>query len=232
MRWLCLLIIWDNPLRVEFAKLYQRDPLWLEFTSAFRFRYGINAEEERNNCAEMKANETLDLFIDRFNDLRRRSVEQVLPNYLSPSPGHSVTGLVAPRTPKRTVVESDASEIYHRSSNLSRHATNNSRASNSGRGQHNASVTIVPAQASNDMYCSFHRTKTHNTSDCRAASASGTNTAPNNRTCHKCGALGWTPSHQCRTATRSSAVSDNVDGLTFGAMTKVRNAANEKCFCY
>ncbi|GAA5817749.1 hypothetical protein MFLAVUS_011301 [Mucor flavus] len=58
--------LWFEDFRVEFAKLYQRDPLWLEFTSAFRFRYGINAEEERNNCAmeldkaEMKTNETLE----------------------------------------------------------------------------------------------------------------------------------------------------------------------------
>ncbi|GAA5812680.1 hypothetical protein MFLAVUS_006137 [Mucor flavus] len=141
--------------------------------------------------------------------------------YRSPSPSFasgsaSSSGLVALRGSKRPVVEVDDSDAYHRSSNLSRHATDNFRSishasssaptSSSGNGTRTAVITRL------DRYC--------------AASANGTTTGPNDRTFRRCSAVGWTPSHQCSTATRSSAVSDNANGLTFGAMTRVQDVAS------
>jgi hypothetical protein len=77
-------------------------------------------------------------------------------------------------------------------------------------------------------YCSFHKSDTHDTSRCKALSrasaamtnqqasvgvpAASTSLAPasfvpapvvNNRTCHSCGAPGWTRQHRCNTAVRS-----------------------------
>ncbi|KAI7888274.1 uncharacterized protein EV154DRAFT_398799, partial [Mucor mucedo] len=72
----------------KFRCVFQMDPTWLQFSAAFQARYGLNAQEERNNCARELNNisilrgETLESFIDRFNSLRRCVVDQVLPKFV------------------------------------------------------------------------------------------------------------------------------------------------------
>ncbi|KAG2208999.1 hypothetical protein INT47_011139 [Mucor saturninus] len=77
---------WFEDYLTTFRKVKQADPTWHEFVVAFQERYGLNAQEERNNSARelnnitMLRGETLDDFIDRFNNLRRRAVGQILPD--------------------------------------------------------------------------------------------------------------------------------------------------------
>jgi hypothetical protein len=85
-------------------------------------------------------------------------------------------------------------------------------------------------------YCSFHKSDTHDTSRCKALSRASTalanqqasvpvpvpttTLAPapriNNRTCHTCGAPGWTREHRCNTAVRNESPSAPV--RRFGMM--------------
>ena len=71
----------------QFKALYKDanyPPSWEMFTNAFTKRFGRAASEERANCSiqlihiEMHAGESLDSFIDRFNDLMRRSMNECL----------------------------------------------------------------------------------------------------------------------------------------------------------
>ncbi|KAG2210722.1 hypothetical protein INT45_013566, partial [Circinella minor] len=77
--------VWFEGYLSKFRSAYQTNPTWLQFSAAFQARYGLNAQEERNNCARelnnisMFRGESLESFIDRFNSLRRRAVDQVLP---------------------------------------------------------------------------------------------------------------------------------------------------------
>ena len=78
--------LWFQDFVHKFSQVYQQDPTWLQFATALQERYGLNAKEERNHCAQqlneisMGAAESLENFIDRFNSLRRRAVDQVLPS--------------------------------------------------------------------------------------------------------------------------------------------------------
>ncbi|KAI7864874.1 uncharacterized protein EV154DRAFT_584816 [Mucor mucedo] len=80
--------IWHEDYINKFKSAYQRVPNWQEFSVAIQERYGLNAQEERNNCARelniitMLPTENMEAFIDRFNSLRRRAVDQVLPDSL------------------------------------------------------------------------------------------------------------------------------------------------------
>jgi hypothetical protein len=95
-------------------------------------------------------------------------------------------------------------------------------------------------------YCSFHQINTHNTDRSKAVSRAsaaianqqasvtvpvGTTTlvpAPltNNRTCHTCGAPGWTHQHRCNTAVRNEPPSDPAHrfGMMYIAGTASRSA--------
>ena len=70
----------------QFVDGHARDsapPSWSFFKTAFTDRYGRTVSEERIACAlqliriNMFPNESLDSFIDRFNDLRRRAMDEV-----------------------------------------------------------------------------------------------------------------------------------------------------------
>ncbi|KAG2192987.1 hypothetical protein INT47_010369 [Mucor saturninus] len=80
--------IWHEDYINKFKSAYQRVPNWQEFSVAIQERYGINAQEERNNCARelsiitMLPTENMEAFIDRFNSLRRGAVDQVLSDSL------------------------------------------------------------------------------------------------------------------------------------------------------
>ncbi|KAG2192539.1 hypothetical protein INT47_011652 [Mucor saturninus] len=80
--------IWFKDYLNKFRPAFQRVPSWQEFSVAIQERYGLNAQEERNNCARelnvimMLKTENIEAFIDRFNSLRRRAVDQVLPDSL------------------------------------------------------------------------------------------------------------------------------------------------------
>ncbi|KAI7889011.1 uncharacterized protein EV154DRAFT_483549 [Mucor mucedo] len=80
--------IWFEDYLNKFRPAFQRVPSWQEFSVAIQERYGLNAQEERNNCARelnvimMLRTENMEAFIDRFNSLRRRAVDQVLPDSL------------------------------------------------------------------------------------------------------------------------------------------------------
>ncbi|CAM0138732.1 unnamed protein product, partial [Umbelopsis sp. WA50703] len=80
--------LWFQDFLTQFRELYQKDPSWLQFSTTMQERYGLNVQEERNRCARelnaiiMDEGESLESFIDRFNNLRRRAVDQVLPNSL------------------------------------------------------------------------------------------------------------------------------------------------------
>ncbi|KAG2193534.1 hypothetical protein INT47_009585 [Mucor saturninus] len=77
--------VWFEGYLTKFRTVFQVDPTWARFSAAFQARYGLNAQEERNNCARelnnisMLRGESLESFIDRFNSLRRRAVDQILP---------------------------------------------------------------------------------------------------------------------------------------------------------
>ncbi|KAG2192078.1 hypothetical protein INT47_010124 [Mucor saturninus] len=78
--------IWNEDCINKFKSTYQRVPNWQEFSVAIQERYGLNAQEERNNCVRelniitMLPTENIQAFIDCFNSLRRRVVDQVLPD--------------------------------------------------------------------------------------------------------------------------------------------------------
>lgn len=71
------------------------------------------------------------------------------------------------------------------------------------------------------MYCTFHRTKTHNTDACRAAAAAGTTTKPRNSTnpCRRCGAPNYNSQHRCGTAVRTPNQTNQTSNMSFSAMT-------------
>lgn len=77
---------WYTGHLANFQKTKQRDPTWAEFSADIIARYGINIYEERANCAReldsisMNPEESIESFIDRFNSLRRRAVDHVLPD--------------------------------------------------------------------------------------------------------------------------------------------------------
>ncbi|KAI9324597.1 hypothetical protein BD770DRAFT_405434, partial [Pilaira anomala] len=84
-------------------------------------------------------------------------------------------------------------------------------------------TTASPRAPIATKYCSFHKTSTHNTSDCRAAAATASGNGPtqrvrvNHRKCYTCHAVGWTPDHRCNTAQRSAPFTD-PQGKEFGGM--------------
>ncbi|GAA5802206.1 hypothetical protein HPULCUR_007668 [Helicostylum pulchrum] len=267
--------LWFEDFVTQFRKLYQQDPSWIQFSTAMQDRYGLNVQEERNNCARelnsimMYEGENLESFIDRFNSLRRRAVDQVLPNSLlierfllalprkvaeyinvaivnlpeykrqdievlsdlarrlqnstlfTMRANTMVAPLMPPRAPKRAAMHIDQNDAVHRSSNRSRHAVNLARAAaptgtTTGESSSSAAVSVVPQPT--DKYCTFHKAKSHNTSECRAAAAAGTNVKPRVKYCHGCGVAGWNPRHECATAKRTSPPNTNQE-YNFGAMT-------------
>ncbi|CEP16520.1 hypothetical protein [Parasitella parasitica] len=73
--------IWYTGYMEQFKKTKQRLPTWTEFLYAIIERYGINIYDERASCARelnaisMNPDESIESFIDRFNDLRKRAVD-------------------------------------------------------------------------------------------------------------------------------------------------------------
>jgi len=65
-----------------------KQPTWAEFKAAFKARYGLSVLDDRQKCTSelvdisLNPGETLDSFVDRFNDLRRRAFDQVPPPFL------------------------------------------------------------------------------------------------------------------------------------------------------
>lgn len=65
-----------------------KQPTWAEFKASFKARYGLSVLDDRQKCASdlvdisLNPEETLDSFVDRFNDLRRRAFDQVPPPFL------------------------------------------------------------------------------------------------------------------------------------------------------
>lgn len=61
---------------------------WANFKEAFKTRYGLSVLDDRRRCAtdlmsiSIHHHESIDSFIDRFNDLRRRSYDQVPQSFL------------------------------------------------------------------------------------------------------------------------------------------------------
>ncbi|KAG2212105.1 hypothetical protein INT45_003662 [Circinella minor] len=61
---------------------------WANFKEAFKARYGLSVLDDRRRCAtdlmsiSLHLHESIDSFIDRFNDLRRRSYDQVPQSFL------------------------------------------------------------------------------------------------------------------------------------------------------
>ncbi|KAG2206572.1 hypothetical protein INT47_008589, partial [Mucor saturninus] len=43
--------VWFEGYLSKFRSVFQMDPTWSQFSAAFQARYGLNAQEERNNCA-------------------------------------------------------------------------------------------------------------------------------------------------------------------------------------
>ncbi|KAL0582279.1 hypothetical protein ABG067_007868, partial [Albugo candida] len=77
---------WYGDFLTTFKEKYQRNPTWNEFTTAIIDRYGKNIHEERAACARelneirMNSGESIEAFNDRFNNLCRRAVDQILPS--------------------------------------------------------------------------------------------------------------------------------------------------------
>lgn len=77
---------WYEHFITTFKNSHQKSPSWQEFKVAFKERYGYNVHEERLNCARQLTNITMNTgesneeFIERFNELRPRAVDQVMPN--------------------------------------------------------------------------------------------------------------------------------------------------------
>lgn len=65
-----------------------KQPTWAEFKASFKARYGLSVLDDRQKCTSdlvdisLNPEETLDSFVDRFNDLRRRAFDQVPPPFL------------------------------------------------------------------------------------------------------------------------------------------------------
>ncbi|KAI8062069.1 hypothetical protein BDF21DRAFT_467193 [Thamnidium elegans] len=80
--------IWYDDFLHNYRTAHVASPTWINFTTAFIARYGLNIHEERAKSArelttiKMLGGESIENFIDRFNTLRRRAVDQVLPNSL------------------------------------------------------------------------------------------------------------------------------------------------------
>ena len=78
--------IWFDDFVTTFRSTTAALPTWSDFSIAIIARYGVNSHEERVNSARelnqisMHPGESIENFIDRFNTLRRRAVDQVLPN--------------------------------------------------------------------------------------------------------------------------------------------------------
>lgn len=78
--------IWYDGFLSNYRMAHAATPTWKEVATAFTARYGLNIHEERANCArelsviKMLPDESIENFIDRFNTLRHRAVDQVLPN--------------------------------------------------------------------------------------------------------------------------------------------------------
>ncbi|KAI7884993.1 uncharacterized protein EV154DRAFT_567822 [Mucor mucedo] len=197
----------------------------------------MTSSTERNNCARelnaivMGRNESLENFIDRFNSLRRRAVDQVLPesllaeNFLCALPdvlssqvsiAHFTRKSVpflesAPRAPKRPVTSINQDDEFHQSSRLSRHASVTEAIIPSYPTHTRPVVPIRQAKARIDKYCTFRRAHTHKTSECRAANANNNTLpdhAPTDKECYTCGVFGWSRSHICNTSRRNDTTGD------------------------
>ena len=125
--------------------------------------------------------------------------------------------------------------------NDSTNGFNKSKHANTGSSSSASSSANKP---SSGKFCSFHRDRTHNTEDCRAAGKTkDTSSAPSSyqskesaesqwanygnsssaapASKNKCGALGWTPQHRCNTARRDNSP-PHFSGMAVG-----NNAAAE-----
>ncbi|GAA5798308.1 hypothetical protein HPULCUR_003709 [Helicostylum pulchrum] len=159
--------------------------------------------------------------IEVLSDLARRLQNSTL---FTMRANTMVAPLMPPRAPKRAAMHIDQNDAVHRSSNRSRHAVNLARAAaptgtTTGESSSSAAVSVVPQPT--DKYCTFHKAKSHNTSECRAAAAAGTNVKPRVKYCHGCGVAGWNPRHECATAKRTSPplLPNTNQEYNFGAMT-------------
>jgi transposase InsO family protein len=137
-------------------------------------------------------------------------------------PGVSASVSSASGSSSRVSNIPSAANYVHRESDKSRHAVPSSLGVASSAMSIGKVAKRPSSTASTGKYCSFHKVNTHDTANCKAisrassvianqqplAAASGSlpssSQVPiNNRTCHSCGAPGWTRQHRCNTAVRN-----------------------------
>lgn len=244
------------------------------FKLAITDQYGLTVDEDRSAAAvalidiSMLKNETVDSFIDRFNGLRRRSVDQCPPvsvlinKFLSALPANlqdkvtvskatldkarktnidviidlvkDLSKELAKNKYKRVSVEQDISETNGTKRSKwasSSSASDESFTRGSSRSGASSSSGRNKKTTTEGTWCAFHKVKTHNTLDCRVASAassafsSASASAPaaqkhtdKTKSCFKCGVSPWTPKHLCNTARRSTPNVDNNKSPYLGAM--------------
>ena len=143
----------------------------------------------------MSANKTIEQFIDRFNALRRRAMDQVPADAL---PGNvfrqlQTAATFLPDSKKYNVdfmMASAKDMLYSQENNVRGSASagpsqdrstgkRSREANDSGRSKHANTGSFSSASASSSKFCSFHRVRTHNTEDCHAAGkAKDTSSAP------------------------------------------------------
>lgn len=253
---------WYDKFLVDFD-LQKKPPTWEQFKVAITARFGKTIDEDRAACAlalvniRMNKSESIEAFIDRFNDLRRRAVDQCLPEpvlvdkFLKALPDSFLSKLKIARlslskkqklhidtladmtkelfNDLRSDKGSDNDSVSVDNNGLAHSTTNKSKYAHSGLVKpHPNKVIKRSSSPAGKKYCTFHKVRTHDTTDCRAISAATTSLANasvpssgpvpkrTNGPCRKCGAASWSPQHRCNSAVRI----DNGDPkrLNFGAM--------------
>ena len=240
---------------------------WSMFKTAITEHYGLTVDEDRSSAAvaltdiEMARNESIDVFIDRFNNLRRRAVDQCPPasvlinKFLSALPSHLQDKVTVSKATleksRKNNIEVIISLVKDLSKELSRNrnkrASGDNGESSELLGSKRSKWASVPSSSSSSSssasasassssrapkqkrtpapgtWCAFHKVNTHNTVDCRVASAASSALSsassgsasvssspghPRNanstkaKSCYRCGVTPWTPQHQCNTARR------------------------------
>ena len=249
---------------------------WVMFKLAVTDHYGLTVDEDRSSAAvalidiEMLKNESIDSFVDRFNNLRRRAVDQCPPasvlinKFLSALPANLHDKVTISKATLDKSKKNNLEVIICLVKDLSKELAKNKNKRSLGEHQDHlegskrskwassssSSSSVSPASSNHakakksvpsGLWCAFHKVKTHNTLDCRAASAassalssaagsvsvssSSTGSSQNinsnkAKSCYTCGVTPWTPKHKCNTARRNQSSVDEIASTShyLGAM--------------
>ncbi|KAG1040992.1 hypothetical protein G6F43_012194 [Rhizopus delemar] len=251
-RWLCLLPPCLSSSQRTWLDEYQEkedDHTWSEFKKAFTGHYGVGSAEAKVTFTKellrisMAAAETVDQYVERFNNLRR--LAQIQDRYVLT---HCfLIGLQADIYKKVIVTLASCTDaqkesvdyvvklaktLYHSLYSAGPSMVNDS--SSSGRKKPSAfvsgsAVRFAPYPKTSMKYCSFHKTTNHSNDECRAmkkpsspSPSSGSAASqwnPRNqpsglgRPCRSWGADNWYPGHRYKGKSRSTGSSADDSDL-------------------